>query len=60
MTHAPAIFALVDNAVTRWRKYRADMRTRRAIEGLPRRLRKDIGWPDTLPDRHARRFLSGE
>lgn len=59
MTHSPILSALIDNAVIRWRRYRADMRTRRAIEGLPRSVRKDIGWPDTLPDRHARRFLDG-
>jgi len=60
MTHVPALVALIDNAVTRWRKYRIDRRTRREIEGLPRNLRKDIGWPDPLPDRHARRFITGE
>lgn len=33
-----------------WRRRRLRQRTRMIIEGLPADIRKDIGWPDPLPD----------
>ncbi len=38
-----------------WRQWRRARHTRRIIDGLPRRIRKDIGWPDDLPHRHRNR-----
>ena len=51
----PAFITLVEGASSRWRGYRSKARTRRAIDGLSHHLRKDIGWPDPLPERPRRR-----
>ena len=59
MPDTPAIFGFVDSALARWRRYRSDLRNRRAIDGLSHHLRKDIGWPDPLPDRNHRRSPAG-
>ncbi|NRC56777.1 DUF1127 domain-containing protein [Mesorhizobium sediminum] len=41
----------MEDAVTQFRSFNERRRTRRAIDGLSAHLRKDIGWPDGLPDR---------
>lgn len=60
MFRTQAVLGFVDEMFVRWRRYRAEVRTRRAIGGLSHHMRKDIGWPDPLPDRHGRRSSSGE
>lgn len=52
MTIIPAFTAGARRAVARFHAWRLRARTRRIVSGLPRHIRKDIGWPDTtLPDR---------
>lgn len=34
-----------------WRRRRTARRTRAIVESLPADIRKDIGWPDPMPDR---------
>ena len=34
---------------------RDEIRTERLMNSLPEELRRDIGWPERLPDRHSRR-----
>ncbi len=58
MPRTPILLALVEDAVTQFRSFNERRGTRRAIDGLSPHLRKDIGWPDGLPDRE-RRFPSG-
>ena len=60
MSKTPAFLVLFEDVFARWRAYRAEIRTRRAISGLSPHMRKDIGWPDALPDRHRRRTPPGE
>lgn len=59
MSIIPAFTLAVGAAINRWRAWRAEVHTRRAIAALPHHLRKDIGWPDPLPD-HRRRVPPGE
>lgn len=54
MHRSPLIFAFVEDTIGRWRAYRQNMKARRLIDNLPPQLRKDIGWPDALPDRARR------
>jgi hypothetical protein len=54
MPRTPLLLALVEDAVTQFRSFNERRRTRRAIDGLSAHLRKDIGWPDGLPDRQRR------
>ncbi len=58
MPRTPILLALVEDAVTQFRSFNERRRTRRAIDGLSPHLRKDLGWPDALPDRQ-RRVLPG-
>ncbi len=52
MSLTPDFVTMVGDTIARWRSYRSSARTRQIVEGLPRHIRKDIGWPDTtLPDR---------
>ena len=52
MQLTPDFILMVEDTIARWRAYRSAARTRRAVNDLPRHLRKDIGWPDaSLPDR---------
>lgn len=51
MPFSSAFMLLVESALDGLRRRAA----RRQIEGLPHRLRKDIGWPDAMPCRHVRR-----
>jgi hypothetical protein len=46
------VLNIFGDAIVRWRNHRAEVKTRRVIEGLPRQIRKDIGWPEALPDRN--------
>jgi len=57
MAEHPAFLVFMDSALARWRRHRREVRTRRAIAELPHHMRKDIGWPDALPDRPARQTL---
>jgi len=54
-----SFLAVVEGALDRWRRYRARVRTRRAVSGLSHHMLKDIGWPDALPDRQRRRTPPG-
>lgn len=60
MPDTTSILGFADSMLARWRRHRADMRTRRAIDSLSHHMRKDIGWPDPLPDRVQRRWPAGE
>ncbi len=59
MTYASIIVVAVENALQAWRRRRERIRTRRIVESLPRRIRRDIGWAldaqagriGNLPDR---------
>lgn len=55
MPRSTRILMLVDDVIARWRCYRNDARTRRIVSNLPPQIRKDIGWPDVLPDHGGRR-----
>lgn len=52
MSFTSTFTLLVETALDGFRRRVA----RRTIEGLPPRLRKDIGWPDPLPRCHPRRL----
>lgn len=57
MTIFPAFVADARQALSRFHAWRANVRTRRIVSGLPHYIRKDIGWPDTsLPERPDRRW----
>ena len=43
-------FAYGMRALDGWRARRVRWRTQRIMEGLPAGTRKDIGWPDALPE----------
>ena len=57
MSTTPGLFVVVEDVFARWRAYRETVRTRRIVSNLPRHIRKDIGWPESAPDRHAPRWL---
>jgi hypothetical protein len=58
MSITPAFIIAVRQTIARWHAWRETARTRRIVSGLPRHIRKDIGWPDTvLPDRRDTRWL---
>ncbi|MEO3389126.1 hypothetical protein [Mesorhizobium sp. CAU 1741] len=57
MSQNIAFLGFVEDVVARWRSHRESVRTRNIVAGLSPQMRKDIGWPDSLPDR-ARRRLS--
>jgi len=44
------LFHSIANFVARRRAARAAIRTERIVGGLPRQIRKDIGWPDLWID----------
>ena len=57
MSIVSTIIVGINRAVGAWQRRRERLRTRRIVESLPRRIRKDIGWPsrasrfEVLPDR---------
>lgn len=57
MPRSPIVVTLIEDALARWRDHRSQARTRQAIANLSEHMRKDIGWPDPLPDRRIRRGL---
>ena len=54
MSFTSAMLTFVEDGLARWRRHRAEARTRRALAGLSHHMRKDIGWPDPVPDRRRR------
>ncbi len=51
----PALFRAVGRYAASLRAMRDEIRTERMLNTLPPSIRKDIGWPDNYPVRHARR-----
>jgi hypothetical protein len=51
----PAIFRAVGRYAASFRAMRDEIRTERLLNDLPASIRKDIGWPDSYPERRARR-----
>ena len=51
----PSIFRTIARYAGKIRTMRNDIRTERFLNSLPAELRKDIGWPDILAERRARR-----
>lgn len=51
----PTIFRAVGRYAASMRDARNQVRTERLLNALPASLRKDIGWPDSYPERQARR-----
>lgn len=56
MPSTPAFIAAIEDVVARWRSHRRLSRTRRIVSDLPRHIRKDIGWPEAVPDRRDPRW----
>ncbi len=51
----PSIFRTLARYAGKFRTMRNEIRTERYLNSLPADLRKDIGWPDILTERRARR-----
>lgn len=51
----PTLFKAVGRYAASLRAMRNEIRTERLLNTLPHSIRKDIGWPDSFPERRARR-----
>lgn len=55
----PSIFRTVGRYAASFRAMRDEIRTERLLNNLPSSIRKDIGWPESYPERRARRRSAG-
>lgn len=51
----PTLFKAVGRYAASLRTMHERVRTERLLNDLPASIRKDIGWPDSFPERRARR-----
>jgi hypothetical protein len=51
----PNIFRAIRYYTGKVQSMREEVRTERLLNSLPASIRKDIGWPDSYPERRARR-----
>lgn len=51
----PNIFRTIRYYAGKVQTMRDEVRTERLLNSLPASIRKDIGWPDSYPERRARR-----
>ena len=56
---APLIAALKEYR-RREHERRRFIRTQRVIDGLPKDLRKDLGWPDNYLEQRKTKYCNGE
>ena len=54
-SHTPNIFRAIRYYAGKVQTMRDEVRTERLLNSLPSSIRKDIGWPDSYPERRARR-----
>jgi hypothetical protein len=52
--YTPTLFKAVSRYAAQMRAHRTQIRTERLLNELPASLRKDIGWPDSYPERRLR------
>lgn len=52
----PNIFRTIRYYTGKVQSMREEVRTERLLNSLPASLRKDIGWPDSYPERRVRRY----
>jgi hypothetical protein len=50
----PNIFRAVRRYAGKVQTMRDEVRTERLLNSLPASIRKDIGWPDSYPERRSR------
>jgi hypothetical protein len=55
MNITPNIFRAIRHYAGKVQTMREEYRTERFLNSLPASIRKDIGWPDSYPQRRARR-----
>jgi len=52
---SPNIIRVIRHYAGKVQTMREEVRTERLLNSLPASIRKDIGWPDSYPERRARR-----